>query len=183
VRNDDETLLGFVVELRHSIFKNPIADALRITEKVNAHGRAICGIYPRDVADELLEAARERSRDTGHPLLMTSEAVAGSSEDFGAHRVWLKGVVAREITGNLPEVTRREQFNHAYEALGWYLRHSPGSSRATYARMFKWPSKGCSRVSPIRFFSIHEQQRYETLTFAGLDQGWPRRPDDRAGAV
>jgi ATP-dependent Clp protease adapter protein ClpS len=114
VRNDDETLLGFVVELRHSIFKNPIADALRITEKVNAHGRAICGIYPRDVADELLEAARERSRDTGHPLLMTSEAVAGSSEDFGAHRVWLKGVVAREITGNLPEVTRREQFNHAF---------------------------------------------------------------------
>jgi ATP-dependent Clp protease adapter protein ClpS len=71
-----KTPLEFVVALLRSVFKTEVTDAFRITEKVNEQGRAICGTYPRDVADELLEAARERIRAAGRPLLITSRAVA-----------------------------------------------------------------------------------------------------------
>jgi ATP-dependent Clp protease adapter protein ClpS len=71
-----KTPLEFVVALLHSVFKTEVTDAFRITEKVDDQGRAICGTYPRDVADELLEPVRERIRAAGHPLRITSRAVA-----------------------------------------------------------------------------------------------------------
>jgi ATP-dependent Clp protease adapter protein ClpS len=78
--NDDETPKVFVIELLHSVFKQPIADAAQLTETVENNGQAICGTYPHDVANELLEAARQRIRASGHPLLITSEAAAAGSE-------------------------------------------------------------------------------------------------------
>src|SRR5258708_35062853 len=75
--DDDDTPMEFVVEVLHSVFKKPIADALKFTEAIDRNGRAMCGSYPRDVANEMLEAARHHIRASGHPLLITSEAVAG----------------------------------------------------------------------------------------------------------
>jgi len=172
------------------VFKTAVADAFRITERVNEHGRAICGTYPRDVANELLEAARERIRASGHPLLITSEPVAEDSgrcrlcsKLFSDNRLSLQGVVTlvcddcmHEIRGNLPEVTRRKQFNYACEALGWYFSGIPRDQLIATSRQFPGHMRADVQVavdrlfsvSPIRFFGIHEQQRYETLTFAAL---------------
>ena len=58
--HDDETPLQFVIELLHSVFKKQLADALRFTEAVRKEEQASCGSYPRDIANEMLEAARER---------------------------------------------------------------------------------------------------------------------------
>src|SRR6266700_6642211 len=78
--NDQETPEAFVVELLRSVFNKPITDAIRFAATIDRNGKAICGIYPRGVADGLLEVARERIRATGHPLLITSQPVAEDSE-------------------------------------------------------------------------------------------------------
>src|SRR6266567_2501260 len=121
--DDDETPLQFVVELLHSVFKKQLADAVRLTEAVNQYGQASCGTYPRDIAGELLEAARQTIRASGHPLRITSEPVAGDDEmlDGGcklcgsllANPLSVKGKLALvcddcmyEITSNLPEAAR-----------------------------------------------------------------------------
>ena len=78
--NDDETPLPFVVELLHAVFKKQLADAFRFAEAIHQDGEASCGSYPRDVANEMLEAARQRIDDSGHPLRITSRPVAGDTE-------------------------------------------------------------------------------------------------------
>ena len=78
VHNDHDTPQEFVVELLHSVFKTPVAEAMRLTQTINHRGQASCGIHPRDVANRLLGAARERILIAGYPLLITSEAVTES---------------------------------------------------------------------------------------------------------
>jgi hypothetical protein len=105
------------------------------------------------------------------------------SEDFSDNWVSLQGVVAlvcddciHEITGKLPEVTRPKQFNHACEALGWYFSGIPRGQLVATSQQFLGHMRANVQaavdrllsVSLIRFFGIHEQQRYETLTFAAL---------------
>src|SRR5258708_12112803 len=74
--DDDDPPMEFVVEVLHSVFKKPIADALKFTEAIDRNGRPMCGSYPRDVANEMLEAARQHIRASGHPLLITTEPLA-----------------------------------------------------------------------------------------------------------
>jgi len=187
--NDDETPVEFVIELLHSVFKKPIADAFKFTETIDNYGQAICGTYPRDVANELLEAARQRIGVSGHPLLITSQAVAEGDRCklcdalSGANRLSLTGMVTLicdacmyEVTSNLPEVTRKKQFDHACEALTWHFAGIPRDQLVATSRQFPGHMRADLQVaidrlfsaSPIRFFGIHEQHRYETLNIAAL---------------
>jgi len=189
--NDDETPVEFVIELLHLVFKKPIADAFKFAEKVDSYGQAVCGTYPRDVATELLEAARRRIGASGHPLLITSEAVAedGRCKFCGAlsgeNRLSLKGVVTLicddcmyEITSKLPEITRKKQFDNACEALTWHFAGIPRDQLVANSRQFPGHMRADVQVaidrlfstSSIRFFGIHEQHRYETLSIAALSR-------------
>jgi ATP-dependent Clp protease adapter protein ClpS len=167
--DDDDTPMEFVVEVLHSVFKKPIADALKFTEAIDRNGRAMCGSYPRDVANEMLEAARQHIRASGHRLLITSEAVAEGGENdrcklCGAlstrTALPLKGMETLicdgcryEITSRLPEVVGNKQFDYACDALAWHFAGSRAtswsrpraSSQVICARTFRWPSTGCSR--------------------------------------
>jgi ATP-dependent Clp protease adapter protein ClpS len=198
LHSDDETPLEFVVEVLHSVFKKPIADAVKFTDTIYKNGRAICGTYPREVADGMLKAARRRIRASGHSLLVTSEPVTeGSCKLCGAlaseNAVSLKGTVAQicddcmsEITGNLPEITRNKQFDYACEALAWHFAGIPQDQLVSTSRQFPGHMRadvqaGIDRLfsaSPIRFFGIYEQHRYETLTIAALT-----RDDRNAPAI
>jgi ATP-dependent Clp protease adapter protein ClpS len=60
--DDDETPEDFVIELLRSVFKKPVAEAAEFAELIDKHGQAICGTYSREVANERLEAARQRIR-------------------------------------------------------------------------------------------------------------------------
>src|SRR5712664_2716234 len=198
LHNDDETPLEFVVELLHSVFNKPIAEALKFTEAVDRYGRAICGTYPREVADGMLKAARRRIRASGHSLLVTSEPVTeGSCKLCGAlaseNAVSLKGTVAQicddcmsEITSNLPEITRNKQFDYACEALAWHFAGIPQDQLVASSRQFPGHMRADVQAaidrlfsaSPIRFFGIDEPHRYETLTIAALT-----RDDRNAHAI
>ena len=192
--DDEETPLEFVIELLHSLFNKPVSDAIKFAETVDTYGQAICGTYPRDIAHRLLEAARQRIRASGHPLLITSEAVAEGDETANGHcklcgalcnenRFPLKGIETLicddcmyEITNNLPELTGKKQFDYACDALNWHFAGIPRDQLVATSRQFPGHMQADVQVavdrlfsaSPIRFLGIYEEHRYETLTIAGL---------------
>jgi ATP-dependent Clp protease adapter protein ClpS len=194
LHNDNDTPEDFVVELLCLVLKRPHADALRLTDEINQHGQAICGTHPRDIATRMLKAARQRIDAAGHRLVVTSEAVAEGSEIpdgkcklCGAFsnesRLTLRGVMTlicedctSEVTNNLPEVTRTKPFSHACDALNWHFAGIPRDRLVATTRQFPGHMRADVQVavdrlfstSPLRFFGIYEQHRYETLTFAGL---------------
>src|ERR1700687_3505492 len=122
--NDDETPMEFVIELLQSVFNKSTAAAIRFAERIDACGQAASGIYPGDLANELLEIAEQRIRAAGHRLLITSEAVADDVEMYSGpckicdalsieNQLKVKGLVAffcddciHDITRNLPELIR-----------------------------------------------------------------------------
>jgi ATP-dependent Clp protease adapter protein ClpS len=192
--NDDETPLQFVVELLHSVFRKQLADALRFTEAINRHGKASCGSYPRDIAGELLEAARQRIHASGHPLRITSKAADGDDEMldarcklcgalFGENPLSLKGIVTficddcmAEVSSNLPEVVGNKQFEYACDALALHFAGIPRDQLVSTSRLFPGHMRADIQAavdrlfsaSPLRFFGIHEEHRYETLSIAAL---------------
>jgi len=185
----------FVVELLHSVFGTPLTEARKYTAMAVRYGEAICGTYPDDKAAALLERAQQRIRAAGHPLVIKSKAI-GTADDmhvgpcklcrapFGRARSAWQGLAAvvcddcsLEVANNLPELTQHKPFDTACEALDWHFagiahdrlvatsRQFPGHMRADVQgaidRLFG---------SPVRFLGIHEQYRYETLTFAALSR-------------
>jgi ATP-dependent Clp protease adapter protein ClpS/histone H3/H4 len=191
--DDDETPVDFVVEIVHTVFKKPLADTFRFIDAVSEHGKADCGTFPRDVANAMLEAARQRINESGHPLRITSKASLGEHDLFD-HRcklcdelgsrntISLKGTKTplcddcmSEITGNQPDVTSK-RFHLAHQAVTSHFAGIPTDRLVTTSRQFPGHMRadvqaGVDRLfsaSPLRFFGIHEEQRYETLTFAAL---------------
>jgi hypothetical protein len=81
-----------------------------------------------------------------------------------------------EITRNLPELTRKKPFDTACEALAWHFAGIPRDQLVATSRQFPGHMRADVQAaldklfsaSPIRFFGIHEQHRYETLTIAAL---------------
>jgi ATP-dependent Clp protease adapter protein ClpS len=141
--HDDETPLDFILELLHSVFKKPLADAFRFTSAIREEGKASCGSYARDIAGEMLKAARQRIDDAGHPLRITSKATFADSLVFDnrcklcggsfPNRISLKGIVAfvcddcvKGITSHLPEVAS-DNLRLPDAGLA-FCRHSNGSA-------------------------------------------------------
>jgi len=192
--DDDKTPMEFVVELLHSVFKKQLADAVRFTEAIDDRGQASCGTYPSDVASELLEAARRRIRTAGHPLRITSKAVAGDDEILdrrcklcgelsGGNRLSLKGTMTLvcddcmyEVANNMPEITGKKQFEYACEALNWHFAGIPRDQLVASSRQFPGHMRADVQAAidrlfsaaPTRFFGIHEEYRYETVNIAAL---------------
>ena len=75
--DDDKTPIDFVIEIVHTVFKKPLDDTFRFIDEIAEHGKASCGTFPRDVANEMLETARQRIDESGHPLRITSKASRG----------------------------------------------------------------------------------------------------------
>lgn len=192
--SDDETPLELLVELLLSVFRKPLGAALKFTDAIDEYGQAICGTYPREAANEMLEAAGQRIRASGYPLLITSEPVAEGDETgndrckvcgalSSTNELTVKGIVRLicddcmyEITSNLPEVVSKKQFEYACDALTWHFAGIARDQLVATSRQFPGHMRADVQVatdrlfsaSPIRFFGIHEEHRYETLTLAAL---------------
>ena len=57
---DDETPIDFLVDLFGQVFRKPLEDTGRFMAAIAEDGQASCGSYPRDVARDMLEDARQR---------------------------------------------------------------------------------------------------------------------------
>ena len=81
-----------------------------------------------------------------------------------------------EITGNLPDIVSNKPFYRAYDALRAHFAGIPADRLVSTSRMFPGHMRadvqaGIDKLfseSPLRFFGIHEEHRYETLSFAAL---------------
>jgi ATP-dependent Clp protease adapter protein ClpS len=200
--NDDETPDEFVIDLLQSVFSKPIGGAIRFTEKVDQAGQAVCGTYPREIADGLLEAARQRIHASGHPLQITSVAVADRGENrrcklcgalYDKNRPAVKSIAMLlcddciyEVASKLPELARAKSFEYACDALAWHFVGIAPDQLVATSRQFPGHMRADLQVaidrlfsaSPIRFFGIHERHRYETLSIATLT-----RDDREAPAI
>lgn len=71
--NDDYTTMEYVVEILRRFFHKTDTEALHIMLTVHKKGKAIAGVYPRDVAETKVAEVMQDARDNGHPLLVTAE--------------------------------------------------------------------------------------------------------------
>jgi len=202
LHDDEETPENFMVDLVRSVFSLPAAVATTLCSTVERQGKAVCGTYPRAVAEALLQTAQQRIKAAGHSMVITTEA----GDDIGPHDCKLCGILVAEneidlanktafvcddctlaVASNAAGVFEIKQFTHADEALDWHFagiatdrlaatsRQFPGHMRAdVQAAIDRLFSK-----SAVRFFGIHEQRRYETLTISALT----RYADDYAYAI
>src|SRR5437588_11106143 len=171
LHNDNETPLQFVVELLHSVFNKQFIDAVRLTEAVDKDGQASCGSYPREVAADLLEAARQRVRVAGHPLRITSAAVTSDAEIFDGRCKLCGGLDCENVLsfrstatpfamtacsksrGACPTWSARSRsimptkrwpgISPVFRGISWSLPR--GNSPAICAPTFRLRSTGCSR--------------------------------------
>lgn len=71
--NDDYTPMEFVISLLETVFHFNEKQAMKVMLQAHYDGKALCGIYPRDIAETKVMQAVEVARKCGHPLLCVTE--------------------------------------------------------------------------------------------------------------
>ena len=61
LHDDENTPQNFVTGLLRSVFSQSPADAFEVMVTIGKQGKAVCGTYPRAVAEALLQAHRSES--------------------------------------------------------------------------------------------------------------------------
>lgn len=75
MHNDDFTPMEFVVAVLEKFFGMDAAKATNVMYQVHMTGRAVCGVYTKDVAETKVEQVIDYARKHDHPLLCNVEAV------------------------------------------------------------------------------------------------------------
>ncbi len=73
--NDDYTPMEFVVVVIQEFFSKDRETATQIMLKIHLDGKAVCGVYSRDVAATKVDQVLEAAKKAGHPLQCVSEPV------------------------------------------------------------------------------------------------------------
>ena len=71
--NYDFTPMEFVVVVLERFFSKSREQATQIMLKVHREGQAVCGIYPKDIAETKMEQVVAFSRQNEHPLRCVME--------------------------------------------------------------------------------------------------------------
>lgn len=71
--NDDYTPMEFVVNVLQRVFAKTADEAEHLMFKVHYEGRAVCGIYTRDIAASKVEIVRQLAYARQHPLQCVME--------------------------------------------------------------------------------------------------------------
>jgi len=66
--NDDFTPMDFVVMVLQEYFGLGMERATQIMLKVHTEGRAVCGVYPKDIAATKVAQVTRTAREHQHPL-------------------------------------------------------------------------------------------------------------------
>ena len=79
--NDDYTPMEFVVHVLEDFFNMNREMATRVMLKVHTEGRAVCGVFTRDIAETKAEQINQYSLENEHPLLCQIEPDGGDSDE------------------------------------------------------------------------------------------------------
>lgn len=71
--NDDYTPMEFVVHILEKHFQKDHEAATEIMLKVHHEGRALCGLYPFEIAETKVTLVSDEARQNGHPLQCVME--------------------------------------------------------------------------------------------------------------
>ncbi|MEO8837660.1 MAG: ATP-dependent Clp protease adapter ClpS [Herbaspirillum sp.] len=71
--NDDYTPMEFVVTIIQEYFNKDRESAMQIMLKVHRDGKALCGVYSKDIASTKVELVLTHARKAGHPLQCVME--------------------------------------------------------------------------------------------------------------
>jgi ATP-dependent Clp protease adaptor protein ClpS len=71
--NDDYTPMDFVVEILELFFNLNRELATKVMLAVHTEGRAVCGLYTRDIAETKAMQVNQYARESQHPLLCEIE--------------------------------------------------------------------------------------------------------------
>ena len=66
--NDDYTTMDFVIEVLQRFFSMDRERATQIMLKVHQEGSAVCGVYPKDIAETKVAQVTEFAKQHQHPL-------------------------------------------------------------------------------------------------------------------
>ena len=72
--NDDYTPMEFVVHVLEYFFAMPRDKATRVMLQVHTHGKGICGVFVREIAETKVALVNAYARQSQHPLLCTMES-------------------------------------------------------------------------------------------------------------
>lgn len=72
--NDDYTPMEFVVEILERFFGMDRESATHVMLTVHTKGKAVCGVYSRDIAETKAAQVNQYARQNEHPLLCEIEA-------------------------------------------------------------------------------------------------------------
>ncbi|GAB1265220.1 ATP-dependent Clp protease adapter ClpS [Aurantivibrio infirmus] len=78
--NDDYTPMEFVVEVLEMFFAMNREQATRTMLQVHTEGKAVCGIYTRDIAETKAVQVNHYAKENEHPLLCEIEASGEEDE-------------------------------------------------------------------------------------------------------
>lgn len=73
--NDDFTPMEFVVHVLERFFGMDRARATHVMLQVHTRGKAVCGVYPAQIAETKVAQVNDYARKHQHPLLSSLEEV------------------------------------------------------------------------------------------------------------
>lgn len=73
LHNDDYTTMEFVVEVLMTVFGKPLEKATQTMLNIHHKGKAVCGIYPREIAETKVDTVHHLAGSRGFPLKSTME--------------------------------------------------------------------------------------------------------------
>lgn len=73
MHNDDYTTQEFVVAVLIQFFRKDPTEAHHLMLKVHMSGKAVVGVYTKDIAETKIQKVTDYAREHGHPLMVTME--------------------------------------------------------------------------------------------------------------
>ncbi len=67
--NDDYTPMDFVIDVLQLFFSMDQEKSTQVMLAIHTQGRAVCGVYSRDIAETKAAQVNQYSRENQHPLL------------------------------------------------------------------------------------------------------------------
>jgi len=77
LHNDDYTPMDFVIDILMKVFHKNVDEANDITWQVHEKGKAVCGIYVKEIAQTKVYQVKSIAKANGFPLLATMELDKG----------------------------------------------------------------------------------------------------------
>jgi ATP-dependent Clp protease adaptor protein ClpS len=71
--NDDYTTMEFVIEVLRTFFAMSQERATQVMLQIHNEGSAVCGLYPKDIAETKANQVAAFAKQHGHPLRCHTE--------------------------------------------------------------------------------------------------------------